>query len=194
MAANPSRRELLADTAIDVLATSGGHGLSHRAVDRAAGLPIGTTKNYHPTRDALLIAAAERVYQRYLDDQAELAAVGDPAGREQLAALLGELIRRGATTDRARLLALLELHAEATRHPALQELLAAQTQVDFGMYERLLRAAGLPEGQARARVFARCMQSALVSLLSHPKESLHAEGLDDLEAFVRGVLDAVYPA
>jgi DNA-binding transcriptional regulator YbjK len=194
LAANPSRRELLADTAIDVLATSGGHGLSHRAVDRTAGLPIGTTKNYHPTRDALLIAAAERVYQRYLDDQAELAAVGDPTGREQLAALLGELIRRGATTDRARLLALLELHAEATRHPALQELLAAQTQVDFGMYERLLRAAGLPEGQARARVFARCMQSALVSLLSHPKESLHHEGLDDLEAFVRGVLDAVYPA
>jgi DNA-binding transcriptional regulator YbjK len=194
LAANPSRRELLADTAIDVLATSGGHGLSHRAVDRTAGLPIGTTKNYHPTRDALLIAAAERVYQRYLDDQAELAAVGDPTGREQLAALLGELIRRGATTDRARLLALLELHAEATRHPALQELLASQTQVDFGMYERLLRAAGLPEGQARARVFARCMQSALVSLLSHPKESLHHEGLDDLEAFVRGVLDAVYPA
>lgn len=193
MVANQERRDLLRDTAIDVLAGGGGRLLTHRQVDQAAGVPIGTTKNYYPSRDALLIAAAERVYQRYLDDQAALEAFGLPADRAGLAALLAELIRRGTRTDRTRLLALLELHAEATRHPVLQELLAAQTDVDYGMYERLQRAAGLPVTTARARVVARCMQAALVSLIAHPKEALAAQGLDDLEAFVREVLDTVYP-
>lgn len=193
MVANPGRRELLADTAIGVLAAHGGRGLTHRAVDQAAGVPAGTTKNYHPTRDALLVAAAERVYQRYLDDQAELEALGLPSDREQAAALIAELFRRGTTTDRVRLLALLELHAEALRHPVLQELLAKQLQIDFGMYERLLRAAGLPVTTATARAVTRCMGSALVSLIAHPKEALAAEGLDDLDAFVSGVLDTVFP-
>jgi DNA-binding transcriptional regulator YbjK len=54
------RRELLCDTAIAVLATEGGRGLTHRAVDRQAGVPLGTTKNYFPTR----YVASYRLTQR----------------------------------------------------------------------------------------------------------------------------------
>lgn len=193
MVANPGRRELLADTAIGVLAAHGGRGLTHRAVDQAAGVPAGTTKNYHPTRDALLVAAAERVYQRYLHDQAELESFGGPATRDELIALVAELFRRAATVDRPRLLALLELHAEATRHPGLQELLVQQTKVDFAMYERLQRSAGLPVTPETSHVVARCMQAALVSLIAHHKEGLAFQGLDDLDAYVRRIIDVVYP-
>ncbi len=194
MAENRARRDLLRDTAIDVLAEGGAHALTHRAVDRAAEQPLGTTKNYFVTRDALLMATAERVYERYLADQDQLAALGAPSDREGLVAMLAELIRRGTSTDRPRLRALLELHAEAQRRPELGRLLAKQTEIDYSMYERLLRAAGLPVCPGRSLVVARTMQSALLSLLTHPDDALAAQGLDDLDTFVRGVLDAVYPA
>lgn len=193
MAANHQRRDLLGDTAIDVLADEGVHRLTHRRVDQAAGVPIGTTKNYFPTREALLLTAAERVYDRYLSDQAQLEALGGPSDREGLIALLAELIRRGTSTDRARLRALIELHAEAFRDRTLGSLLAAQTEIDFAMYDRVQRSAGLPVTTARSRLVARSMHAALVSLLAHPEETLASQGLDDLEGFAREVIDTVYP-
>lgn len=192
MAPNRERRDLLRDTAIDVLAEGGAHQLTHRNVDRAAELPVGTAKNYFPTRDALLLAAAERIYERYLADQDQLT-VAMPTDRDGLVAVLAELIRRGTGTDRPRLVALLELHAEAMRRPELSRLLARQTEIDFAMYERLHLAAGLPGTAARSRVLARTMQSTLLSLLTHPEDALAAQGLDDLDGFVRGVVDTVYP-
>lgn len=192
MAANDERRQLLRDKAIEVLA-GGGRLLTHRQVDKAASVPVGTTKNYYPTRDALLIAAAERVYERYLADQKQLESFGGPNIREQLVTLIAELFRRAATVDRPRLLALLALHSEAPQHPPLQELLVEQTKVDFAMYERLQRSAGLPVTPERSHVVARCMQAALVSLIAHNKEGLAAQGLDDLENYVRRIIDVVYP-
>jgi DNA-binding transcriptional regulator YbjK len=38
----PARRAALADAAIGLLAAEGIHGLTHRAVEGAAGLPTGT--------------------------------------------------------------------------------------------------------------------------------------------------------
>ena len=51
----------MADAAIAVLADHGGRGLTHRAVDQAAGLPPGTTSNYARTREALLTLALTRI-------------------------------------------------------------------------------------------------------------------------------------
>jgi hypothetical protein len=51
----------VADAAIAVLADHGGRGLTHRAVDQAAGLPSGTTSNYARTREALLTLALTRI-------------------------------------------------------------------------------------------------------------------------------------
>ena len=55
---NNERRAQLADAAIELLAASGVHGVTHRAVDRRAGLPAGTASNYFRSREALLVAAA----------------------------------------------------------------------------------------------------------------------------------------
>ncbi|MEV1172971.1 TetR/AcrR family transcriptional regulator, partial [Nonomuraea sp. NPDC049784] len=48
------RSETVADTAITLLAERGMRGLTHRAVDEAAGLPPGSTSNLARTRAALL--------------------------------------------------------------------------------------------------------------------------------------------
>ncbi|HEY1322382.1 MAG TPA: TetR family transcriptional regulator C-terminal domain-containing protein [Streptosporangiaceae bacterium] len=55
------RTRQVGDAAIAVLAGQGARGLTHRAVDRAAGLPPGTTSNYARTREALLTLALARI-------------------------------------------------------------------------------------------------------------------------------------
>ena len=61
-ALTPRRRELL-EAALHVVADEGLRGLTHRAVDRRAGLPEGTCSAYFRTRQALQ-ARADRVRRR----------------------------------------------------------------------------------------------------------------------------------
>ena len=61
-----SREEQVRAAAVDVFAARGAHGLTHRSVDRAAGLPQGSTSNVYRTRTALLTAVAEEVARRRL--------------------------------------------------------------------------------------------------------------------------------
>ena len=56
MVRNDERRSALADAGIRVLADEGARGLTHRAVDAAAGTPRGTASNYFPSRDELIAA------------------------------------------------------------------------------------------------------------------------------------------
>jgi AcrR family transcriptional regulator len=62
VAITPSARtRQIGDAAIAVLADHGARGLTHRAVDQAAGLPPGTTSNYARTRAALLTLTLARI-------------------------------------------------------------------------------------------------------------------------------------
>ncbi|WP_280451303.1 TetR family transcriptional regulator, partial [Nocardia cyriacigeorgica] len=47
----------LADTALALIDDYGLAQVTHRAIDAAAGVPIGTTSNYFPTRAALRAGA-----------------------------------------------------------------------------------------------------------------------------------------
>lgn len=194
MAGNRARRELLQDTAIAVLAAKGSRGLTHRQVDTDAGVPEGTTKNYFPTRDALLVAAAERHFQLYLADITRLRATAAPADREGFIALLAQIMRRLPEGARPGADVFVEMHAEALRNPAVSNLLADMMYTDFAVNEELQRAAGLPVTPASARVFTRCLHAATLNLLTTPAEDLARIGLDDLDAFARELVDVVYPA
>ncbi len=59
-----ARADLVADTALALLAGRGMRGLTHRAVDEAAGLPQGSTSNVARTRQALLELAVRRLADR----------------------------------------------------------------------------------------------------------------------------------
>ncbi|MFC6832494.1 TetR/AcrR family transcriptional regulator, partial [Streptomyces goshikiensis] len=115
----PDRRTLIADTAIDLVAAAGLRGLTHRAVDAAAGLPSGSTSYYFRTRTALIGAC----YQRQAElDLGDVDADGPPpaeADRCGAAAALAGLVERWLTTGRARQLARFELSLEAARTPEL---------------------------------------------------------------------------
>ncbi|MDN6123408.1 MAG: TetR family transcriptional regulator [Brevibacterium sp.] len=56
-----SRRDVVTDSAIAVVAEQGVRGLTHRAVDALAELPVGSTSNVYRTRDALVTGIMERI-------------------------------------------------------------------------------------------------------------------------------------
>ncbi|MEU9501968.1 TetR/AcrR family transcriptional regulator [Streptomyces sp. NPDC048196] len=133
------RPQLIADAAIHLLAERGMRGLTHRAVDEAAGLPLGSTSNLARTREALLEAAVRRLAEREAavltpaemptaaahTAGPETAAAGTPAvgtGPEAITDALALALHRYLSRHRQLLLARYELALEATRRPALREI------------------------------------------------------------------------
>ena len=116
----PSRSDLVADTALALLAERGMRGLTHRAVDEAAALPQGSTSNLARTRQALLELAVRRLTDREARVLA-LHEMPDPAaGTGSLADALALAAHRALTNNRALTLARYELALEATRRPELR--------------------------------------------------------------------------
>src|SRR5215468_6402803 len=110
-----SRRADIADAAIRTLARDGMRGLTHRAVDRAAGLPEGSASYYFRTRQALLQAAVERLAELDSVDMRGRASLPGPAGRDLdgFAVAAAGIVERWLTAGRERLLARYELALEA---------------------------------------------------------------------------------
>ncbi|MFJ7176581.1 TetR/AcrR family transcriptional regulator [Streptomyces massasporeus] len=116
----PSRSDLVADTALSLLAERGMRGLTHRAVDEAAALPQGSTSNLARTRQALLELAVRRLADREARVLA-LHEMPDPAaGTGSLVDALALAAHRALTQHRALTLARYELALEATRRPELR--------------------------------------------------------------------------
>jgi DNA-binding transcriptional regulator YbjK len=141
-----ARARLVGDAAITVLAEQGARGLTHRAVDRAAGLPPGTTSNHARTRAALLTLALTRIAEL---DAADGARAWPDAGlADGLARMLHWMITDAGA--RRRVLARFELAFEATRRP---ELRAVYDDMGRGFRDQaaaLLAAAGSAAPQSDA--------------------------------------------
>ncbi|MGW6705899.1 TetR/AcrR family transcriptional regulator [Streptomyces sp. NPDC054956] len=122
------RRAVIADAAIGTVAAAGLRGLTHRAVDAAAGLPAGSTSYYFRTRSALISACYLRLAELSVADvdhwetgHGRLGTRGD--GRPDLdsaAVALAALLHHWLTAARERQLARFELTLEATRRPELR--------------------------------------------------------------------------
>ena len=171
-----SRRDLIADAAISTLARDGMRGLTHRAVDRTAGLPEGSASYYFRTRQALLQATVERLAELTTTDMLASAALMDgamvdsavvdsavvdstvlsPAGDEldAFGALAAALVESWLTAGRERQLARYELSLEATRRPELRQTLVTTGAAIRAVIAGQFAAAGVPDPQQRAADFA----------------------------------------
>jgi DNA-binding transcriptional regulator YbjK len=112
------RRALIADAIIGTLARAGSRGLTHRAVDDAAGLARGSTSYYLRTRASLLDAAVARLAE--VDTTELRSQPGEP-----LAEMLARVLDQLRSVDRHRSLARYELALEAIRRPELRAALDA---------------------------------------------------------------------
>ncbi|MBO3678566.1 TetR/AcrR family transcriptional regulator [Streptomyces sp. NEAU-YJ-81] len=153
-----SRAELIADTALGLLAERGMRGLTHRAVDEAAGLPLGSTSNHARTRAALLKAAVRRLAQREAEvltpDEMPRSAEAAPDGADPIAEpadALSLALHRSLTAQRELLIARYELALEATRRPELREFYDATGRGFREPLEAMMTALGSTEPRRHAR-------------------------------------------
>ncbi|GLW12314.1 hypothetical protein Misp01_74420 [Microtetraspora sp. NBRC 13810] len=99
-------------------------GLTHRAVDEAAGLPGGSTSNLARTRAALLELTLARLTELESADFAQVIGgdLGLEGGVDGFAETVARLLHHQLTEGRRRTLARYELALEATRRPELREV------------------------------------------------------------------------
>jgi DNA-binding transcriptional regulator YbjK len=151
------------DAAIAVLAGQGARGLTHRAVDAAAGLPPGTTSNYARTRVALLTLALARIAEldtadgaRHMPDAP--VSLSPSLLADGLAWMLHRMITDAAT--RQRVLARFELAFEAARRPELRTAYDEMGRDFRTEAARLLAAAGSAEPERDAWTLIAWMEGA----------------------------------
>ncbi|MEW2473573.1 TetR family transcriptional regulator [Micromonospora gifhornensis] len=166
MARNPQRRAALADAGLRVLAAHGARGLTHRAVDAEAGVPVGTTSNYFRSRDALLGALGERIFERFAPDDA---VVAELAARPPSSALLTDYVRYivERTTRYPELTrALIELRLESARRPDLARILGDTLRRGYRADVAYHLAAGLPGGAFEVALLRYAVDGLLLDLLT----------------------------
>lgn len=165
---NEQRRAVLVDAAIEVLAREGARGLTFRAVDTEAAVPVGTASNYFASRDDLLTQAGARVYERLQPDE-EIIARQRAAGhdREVYAGLMREVVGRIAAF-RTGYLALLELRLEATRRPELREVLTERVRADVEANVRYHEGSGLPGDAMAVKLLYLALNWLIVEQLTLP--------------------------
>lgn len=153
MAKNEARRRSIADAGLTVLAQEGSRGLTHRAVDRTAGAPEGTTSNYFRSREALITALVERIGERLAPDPDEVArrATASP-GPALFAQYVRDIVRR-LSADRDVTLALFELRMESSRRPDVEAVLGAWLRAGFDADVAFNEQAGLPGGRREIALF-----------------------------------------
>ena len=186
MPVNSERREQITDTALEVLATEGAHGLTHRAVDARAGLPPGTTSNFFNSRQALFLGAGQRLadrHWRYVQSLREK--IDGPLNRKELAAILTQVVG-GAGELRTLHLARYELFLEGVRDPSLRSALIELRNASLEIAVTLLRAARLPEPNQHVQLL-----SSLLNGLLFDQLTVSSTALIDPET-VEEVIDALF--
>ncbi|MEU6680070.1 TetR family transcriptional regulator [Streptomyces sp. NPDC046925] len=197
LSAGPTRSELIADAALSLLAERGMRGLTHRAVDEAAGLPQGSTSNHARTRLALLEAAVSRLAEREgaVLAPAELRGLpaAGPENREPVITALALALHRYLTGDhRLLLVSRYELALEATRRPELRAVYDAAGARFREPLVALMHAMGSPEPERHALSLVAWCEGLLFTCAagSHhtrpPDQKALRSGVREL---LRGMLD-----
>ncbi|MFF7166254.1 TetR/AcrR family transcriptional regulator [Streptomyces sp. NPDC008086] len=195
MAGNPERRAALVDAGVEVLAREGARGLTFRAVDAEAGVPVGTASNYFTGRDDLLRQIDSRLHVRLAPDPAMITdLLTRPKDRALVTAFMHDLMAR-ATRDRTGYLALLEMRLEATRRPELRSSFTKSVRGDLEEAMEFHRGAGLPGGDEVVTVLYLAMLGLLLEHLTLP-DVLEGvlPGVSVPEGLVERIAETIVPA
>jgi DNA-binding transcriptional regulator YbjK len=189
MRQNPARRAALLDAAIEVLAREGARGLTFRAVDAEAAMPVGTATNYFSSRDELFMQVGLRFYERLEPDAGVLAAgLAGPRDRDRVTELMHDVVNR-VSAFRSGYLALLELRLESTRRPELRRLLSERIRADVDANIRYHEQAGLPGDATTVVLLYMALNWLILERLTLP-DVFPEDGIHDL---VTDVVERVLP-
>ncbi len=167
------RRARIGQGVIAVLAEAGIGGLTHRAVARAAGVPVAATTYYFETKASMLAEASETLLAEYIASFEKLAEAGGRAG-EGLESLVARLVTNSAARYRGTSIAWCEIILYAARAPE-GRLLARRWFSDLERVWCALDAAGAaPAGRKRVLV--------AIDIVIGMMFIVHALGLGEAEA------------
>jgi len=177
------RRTQLLDTALALIAKQGLRGLTHRAVQDAAGLPHGSVTYYFKTRDQLVLAVVERIIE--IDRER-----AQPAIRAALRTLtaapaapdyqkLAKLLRRWWTDSHQLLLARYELDLAGARDLAIREAMARCGAEFRDLAELVAVQAGSPDTAFDAQVITALIDGLMFDFITRGplSDAVLAEGV-----------------
>ena len=173
-----------------VVAEYGLRGLTHRAVDREAGLSEGSCSAYYRTRRALQEGLARYVASTAAADVTdlteELRACGPDDDRK--VELTSRLFLRWLQ-ERDVLLARLELELAAARDPDLAAVLTEWRSRLVGLVAAIATERGLPDAEQRAETLVASADGVLLAALLRPARGRRAFVTSALEQLMGRLAD-----
>lgn len=167
---SPRMRQLM-EAALDVVAHEGIRGLTHRAVDRQAGLPEGSTSAYLRTRHALQSALVDYL-ATHLSDEVEALArriSEHPDDDARAAAEVGALLEQWLSGNE--LVARFALGLEATRDAELLQQWMRWRERMLEVVSSVVEQHGTPEPRDRAETVVAGFEGLLFgALLREPAD------------------------
>jgi DNA-binding transcriptional regulator YbjK len=164
------RRTEILDGALHVLAEQGMRGLTHRAVDAAAGIPPGSTSYYFRSRSALVAGCVERLLELDLAVEGRIVADVEREGRGLVDALVDAAVSL-VTTQRYRTVARYELSLAALRDPQLREALMRAGDTVRAFAADVLRGLGATDAVRSAEEITATLDGLMfTALVRGPRE------------------------
>ena len=180
------RREHLLDTAIGLIGQRGIHGLTHRSLDAAAGLPAGSASNHFRTRDALLNAVVERFAARERANFEELATRAFPSTPEELARILANVAKEATGPHRTLTLARYAMLVEAGISPSLRAQMSNTGARVNAWATNWIRIAGSTDPERHAPIIMNYYTGVVLHDLAMPDPNF--DPYPQLEALVTALL------
>jgi DNA-binding transcriptional regulator YbjK len=181
-----SRRTAIADAAIELLAEGGTRALTHRKVDRKLGISEGSTSAYYSTREALTIAAAERMVEEDLATLDALKPIA-PDGADVVEIFASWVVEAGAPKRRNRTVARYVLYSETANNPRLARVIAESREPFVRAAGELLRLAGAERPDETVRAFGAFLIGLILTEEVMPTPLLRP---GELEQSIRGFLSS----
>jgi DNA-binding transcriptional regulator YbjK len=185
-----ARRGAILDAALAVVARDGTGAVTHRAVAKAARVPLAATTYYFASRDDLLLEAFRHLTAQRIAALADALAVLPERMSAEVAAAgwahaLAENLRDGA-----HVVSELELHLEASRRPELRAVHATWEARAMDYFTAAMRAMGSRKPVPDAALVLAVLTGLEIGEVVNPTP--HAER-DLLAPLLRRLLHALVP-
>lgn len=171
----PDRRTALLEATLQLIGEGGLGAVTHRAVERVAGLPHGSTTYYFKTRQQLLEAAVGRLLEidRARGDEivhaiSRTLATRRPLGELDLDAIAAAIVA-WLESDRTYQLARYELFVESARRPELRAAMMAGAESFLRILEPIVVAAGSQDPPRDARIALAMANGLMLEQLARPE-------------------------
>ncbi len=174
---------MIGDAIMAVLASAGGRGTTHRAVDGQLGWPEGTTSRYYRTRDSLLTAGVNRLIDidlAQLEQWEKEQLTRSRTTIEDIARILGAAFESWTGPAATRQLARYELSLEGQRRREVHAaIISGRVRINDSV-GHLLATAGCDNRWSHATALVSYLDGLVHDRLLHPEVAAGPKDVKDL--------------